>query len=105
MSKRIITISREFGSGGRVNGEEIAKKLGIAYYDKESITQIAENSLEPNAFTAWINSSIQSAEIKFWEKLKCLSEKETTSPESEIIPTFIEVVPMSTQRKFKTVYL
>ena len=33
MSKRIITISREFGSGGRFIGEEIAKKLGIAYYD------------------------------------------------------------------------
>ena len=42
MSKRIITISREFGSGGRFIGEEIAKKLGIAYYDKEIMTQIAE---------------------------------------------------------------
>ena len=35
MAKRIITISREFGSGGRFIGEEVAKKLGIAYYDKE----------------------------------------------------------------------
>ena len=34
MAKRIITISREFGSGGRFIGEEVAKKLGIAYYDK-----------------------------------------------------------------------
>ena len=33
MKKRIITISREFGSGGRFIGEEAAKKLGIAYYD------------------------------------------------------------------------
>ena len=32
MTKRIITISREFGSGGRFIGEEVAKKLGIAYY-------------------------------------------------------------------------
>ena len=31
MVKRIITISREFGSGGRFIGEEVAKKLGIAY--------------------------------------------------------------------------
>ena len=31
MAKRIITISREFGSGGRFIGEEVAKKLGIAY--------------------------------------------------------------------------
>ena len=29
MEKRIITISREFGSGGRFIGEETAKKLGI----------------------------------------------------------------------------
>lgn len=44
MSKKIITISREFGSGGRFIGEEVAKKLGIAYYDKDIIRQIAEQS-------------------------------------------------------------
>ena len=44
MAKRIITISREFGSGGRFIGEEVAKKLGIAYYDKDIINQIAEES-------------------------------------------------------------
>ena len=44
MAKKIITISREFGSGGRFIGEEVAKKLGIAYYDKDIIGQIAEQS-------------------------------------------------------------
>ena len=44
MAKRIITISREFGSGGRFIGEEVAKKLGIGYYDKKIINQIAEKS-------------------------------------------------------------
>ena len=44
MEKRIITISREFGSGGRFLGEEVAKKLGIKYYDKDIIAQIAEQS-------------------------------------------------------------
>ena len=44
MEKRIITISREFGSGGRFIGEEVAKKLGIVYYDKDIIGQIAEQS-------------------------------------------------------------
>ena len=44
MAKRIITISREFGSGGRFIGEEAAKKLGIAYYDKNIINEIAEKS-------------------------------------------------------------
>lgn len=44
MAKRIITISREFGSGGRFLGEEVAKQLGIKYYDKDIIAQIAEQS-------------------------------------------------------------
>ena len=44
MAKRIITISREFGSGGRFIGEEVARKLGISYYDKNIISQIAEKS-------------------------------------------------------------
>ena len=44
MAVKIITISREFGSGGRFIGEEVAKKLGISYYDKDIIGQIAEQS-------------------------------------------------------------
>ena len=44
MTKRIITISREFGSGGHFIGEEVAKKLGIAYFDKKIINEIAEKS-------------------------------------------------------------
>ena len=44
MAKRIITISREFGSGGRFIGEKVAKKLGIAYYDKNIINEIAEKT-------------------------------------------------------------
>lgn len=44
MGKRIITISREFGSGGRFIGMEVAQKLGVKYYDKEMLGQIAEQS-------------------------------------------------------------
>ena len=44
MAKRIITISREFGSGGRFIGEEGAKQLGIAYYSENIIDQIAQQS-------------------------------------------------------------
>ena len=40
MKKRIITISREFGSGGRFIGEEAAKKLGIAYMIKISLMRL-----------------------------------------------------------------
>lgn len=41
---RIITIGREFGSGGRELGKRIAETLGIAYYDKEVITEIAKKT-------------------------------------------------------------
>lgn len=44
MSNRIITISREFGSGGRTIGKEVAAKLGIPCYDHELIEKIAEKS-------------------------------------------------------------
>ena len=40
----IITIGREYGSGGREIGEMVAKRLGIAYYDKKIITLAAEKS-------------------------------------------------------------
>lgn len=50
MAKRIITISREFGSGGRTIGRKVAEQLGIAYYDKELIEKIAENTGFSEAF-------------------------------------------------------
>ena len=41
MTKRIITISREFGSGGRSIGKELAQQLGWKYYDKELVNAVA----------------------------------------------------------------
>ena len=46
---RAITISRQYGSGGRELGEKLAKKLGIPFYDKELIAMIAkEGNIEPS---------------------------------------------------------
>ena len=42
--KRIITIGREFGSGGRTIGKEVADRLGIPCYDHELIDRLAEES-------------------------------------------------------------
>ena len=42
--KRIITISREFGSGGRSIGKLLAEKLGYAFYDKELTKEVAKRS-------------------------------------------------------------
>lgn len=41
---QIITIGREFGSGGREIGARLAGELGFAYYDKEIVSAIAERS-------------------------------------------------------------
>ena len=44
MAPRIITISREFGSGGRTIGRKVAEALGIPFYDKEVVEQTALES-------------------------------------------------------------
>ena len=44
MEKKIITISREFGSGGRTVGHAVAEQLGIPFYDKDLVEHIALES-------------------------------------------------------------
>lgn len=44
MKNRIITISREFGSGGRTIGKKVAEKLGIPCYDAQIIQQMAQET-------------------------------------------------------------
>lgn len=44
MKNRVITISREFGSGGRTIDKKVAEQLGIPCYDSELIQKIAEES-------------------------------------------------------------
>jgi len=42
--RRIITIARQFGSGGTEIGKKLSEILGIAYYDKESLIEAAESN-------------------------------------------------------------
>lgn len=44
MKNRVITISREFGSGGRTIAKLVAEKLGIPYYDSEILRELANRS-------------------------------------------------------------
>jgi len=48
--KNVITISREFGSGGRTIGKRVAELLGYAFYDSEIVNQVAERSGFSSAF-------------------------------------------------------
>ncbi|MBR5531956.1 MAG: cytidylate kinase-like family protein [Bacteroidales bacterium] len=89
--KFIITIGRQFGSGGRVIGKELAKRLGFDYYDKELLNEAARvsgldcscfeeadekelfsipNILTSNWFSFGLNDGSMSSEYIF----KCQSE-------------------------------
>ena len=63
MSNKIITISREFGSGGKYIGILVAKKLGIPFYDKDIIEKIAEESGLVNDFIKRVSEYAPSKSI------------------------------------------
>lgn len=44
MKKRIVTISRTYGSGGRIIGQRLAEDMGVPFYDKALIDRIAQES-------------------------------------------------------------
>lgn len=63
--KIIVTISREYGSGGREVGRLLAEKLHIPFYDKELLTYLAEESgIDPELFKQ-INDKIGFANFYF----------------------------------------
>ena len=64
---KIITISREFGSGGREIGKRISDILNMNYYDREILTAIAKNTEMDERYIESIinNGSIQSFPLTF----------------------------------------
>ncbi|MBQ6567971.1 MAG: cytidylate kinase-like family protein [Treponema sp.] len=58
--KKIITISREYGSGGRSIGKKVADRLGISFYDSEIIDMAAETSGLSKEFISRTEQSISS---------------------------------------------
>ena len=63
MRHRIITIGREFGSGGRTSGREVAQRLGIPCYDQEIINKMAEES----GFTKeYVENESENASRRSW---------------------------------------
>ena len=52
MNVSIITVSREFGSGGREIGKRLADELGYAYYDREIVTAIAQKTKLDEGYVA-----------------------------------------------------
>lgn len=60
---RIITIGREFGSGGRELGKRLADQLSCAYYDKEIVEEIAKRT---DLATEYVNGILEHRPSSFF---------------------------------------
>jgi len=52
MKKHIVTISREYASGGYEIGQKLAQRMGWKFYDKELIAELADRLLVPRSYVA-----------------------------------------------------
>ena len=64
MKNIIITIEREYGSGGKYIGEEVAKRLDYKFYDKELLNEIYENNDCNYAFLDEFDEKTKSSLLK-----------------------------------------
>jgi len=64
MKNRVITISREFGSGGRTIGKKVAEKLSIPCYDSEIIQEMAKETIlmVVKSIEAFVNRDLEQAQ-------------------------------------------
>lgn len=63
MSYKIITVSRQFGSGGRTIGKALAEKLGVPCYDSEIIEKVAAKSGMDKEYIAKKSESIRNSKL------------------------------------------
>lgn len=73
----VITIGRQFGSGGREVGEKLSGQLGIPYYDKELILLAAQKSgLSPDV----LEEADEKAASSFWYSMSLGAPSQTPQP-------------------------
>ena len=65
MKRRIITIGREFGSGGRELGRRLSEKLQLAYYDREIVTELANRTSLSEEYVERITSDRPLLHIRY----------------------------------------
>lgn len=89
--RRIITVGREFGSGGREIGRRIAEELQIAYYDQEIITEIAKRTALSEAYIRQIDlehyrnsppAPVLVQEVSFDGKVRLKANSDSSPPVS-----------------------
>ena len=93
----VITISREFGSGGKYIGEQLAKNLNLKFYDKEIIERLSK---EENIDIDFLNNIDESSKNSFWNALAVAYMMNPT----DSINSFVDL-PMADQYFIKTVRL
>lgn len=75
----VVTISREFGSGGREVGKRLADALGYEYYDSEIIAMIAEKANLSEEYVSNVVERAPSYAIHFGSTFSALSNFDTVT--------------------------
>lgn len=70
MKKVVVTIERQYGSGGRTVGEMLADELGIHYYDKELVKLAADESGISEALFVTADESIRQGKAPLLRRMK-----------------------------------
>lgn len=81
MENVVITIARQYGSGGRTVGQMLAKRLGIHYYDKELLRLASDDSGISEALFANADEKIKATSL--FRIAKSAYNGELIPPESE----------------------
>ena len=92
----VITISREFGSGGHSISEKVAKKLGIPFYDGEIVTQVAAKSGYAKELIE--EQGEYSSSANKWFDISAASAMYFQSPQDEIFIAQKKVILESAQK-------
>ena len=81
MEKVVITIARQYGSGGRTIGEMLAENINVHYYDKELLKLASEDSgINERLF---VNADEKVKFVHLWKVVKNVYTGQLIPPDSE----------------------
>lgn len=69
MAKNIITIGREYGSGGYEIGQKIAEEMGYTFYDKELISDLADKIMVSPSFVEKNDENVKEQHLNIFQEI------------------------------------
>ena len=69
MAKNIITIGREYGSGGYEIGQKIAEEMGYTFYDKELISDLADKIMVSPSFVEKTDENVKEQHLNIFQEI------------------------------------